>query len=257
MPAVNSGSGVVPPGEVELELGVPMPVVILPPERWVRTALKKLPAEGPLDWHALFGREAPRVADLGCGNGRFVVSSAVRRPEMDHVGLDALPVVIRYATRRGNQRGLANVRFAVGGAWEFLHRFTPPGTLHEIHLYHPQPYADPAEAARRLVTPEFLALVHRSLAAGGKFFIQTDNAQYWRTIGPAASAIFQFHEQADPWSEDPQGRTRREIIATQQGLPIFRGWGEKRPDLTNEQLAELVAKLPRPKFKSPGRKHRR
>ena len=68
--------------------------MILPPDQWVRTALKKLPAAGYLDWEALFGRRAPRVLDLGCGNGRFVVSSAVRRPEVDHLGVDALPVVI-------------------------------------------------------------------------------------------------------------------------------------------------------------------
>lgn len=257
--AKSTGSGVVPPGEIEFELGVPIPGVILPPEAWTRTALKKLPSEGTLDWEALFGRNAPRVVDLGCGNGRFVVSSAVRRPEFDHLGLDALPVVIRYATRRGNQRGLANVRFAVAGAWEFLDRLTPPGSLHEIHLYHPQPYPERAESARRLVTPAFLALVHRSLAASGKFFIQTDSREYGHYIQSVAPEFFAFHKQEGPWPDDPQGRTRREIIATQKRLPIFRAYGEKRIDLTAEQIAELIVQLPPPKFAPPRRhlRHRR
>jgi tRNA (guanine-N7-)-methyltransferase len=256
-PATKStGSGVVPPGEIEFELGVPIPGVILPPEAWTRTALKRLPAEGPLDWEALFGRQAPRVVDLGCGNGRFVVSSAVRRPELDHLGLDALPVVIRYATRRGNQRGLTNVRLAVGGAWEFLDRLTPPGTLHEIHLYHPQPFPERAESERRLVTPAFLALVHRSLTPDGKFFIQTDSREYGHYIGSVAPEFFAIHKQEGPWPEDPQGRTRREIIATQKGLPIFRAYCEKRVDLTAEQIAELVTRLPPPKF-APPRRHMR
>lgn len=246
-----TGSGVVPPGEIEIELGVPIPGVILPQDAWARTALKRLPAEGPLDWEALFGRTAQRIADLGCGNGRFVVSSAVRRPQCDHLALDVLPVVIRYATRRGNQRGLTNVRFAVGGAWDFLNRLTEPGTLHEIHLYHPQPYPEQAKSQRRLVTPEFLALVHRSLAAGGKFFIQTDSPEYWRYIQSVAPEFFAFYEQLGPWPEDPQGRTRREIIAAQKGLPIFRGWGDKRNDLTADQIADLVARLPQPRFSAP------
>lgn len=251
--AKSSGSAVVQPGEIEFELGVPILGVILPPEAWVRTALKKLPAEGPLDWEALFGRQAPRVVDLGCGNGRFVVSSAVRRPEFDHVGLDALPVVIRYATRRGNQRGLANVRFAVGGAWDFLDRLTPPGTLHEIHLYHPQPFPERAEAERRLVTPAFLALVHRSLTDEGRFFIQTDSREYGHYIHSVAPEFFHVHKQEGPWPDDPRGRTRREIIATQKGLPIFRAWCEKRADLTPEQIAELALRLPQPKFAEPRR----
>ena len=96
-------------GDLEFELGIPIPGRILPPERWTRTALKKVP-EGPIDWAGLFGRTAPVILDIGCGNGRFLLHSAVARPACDHLGVDALPVVIRYATRRANQRGLANAR---------------------------------------------------------------------------------------------------------------------------------------------------
>src|SRR3954454_9054515 len=98
---------------IEREFGVPFAGEILDPARWTQTALKKLPAEGPLDLPALFGRAAPLVVDLGCGNGRFLLGSAVWRPKLDHLGFDVLPVVIRYATRRANQRGLTNLRFAV------------------------------------------------------------------------------------------------------------------------------------------------
>src|ERR1700690_4346543 len=94
---------------VEREFGVPIPGAILEPDRWARTALKKLPAEGPLDVPLLFGRRAPLIVDLGCGNGRFLLGSALRRPDCDHFGIDILPMVLRYATRRGNQRGLGNL----------------------------------------------------------------------------------------------------------------------------------------------------
>jgi tRNA (guanine-N7-)-methyltransferase len=97
------------------DYGVPIPGAILPQERWAKTAIKKLPPPGPLDWQAIFGRAAPLVLDLGCGNGRFTIASALARPEMDHLGIEILPVVIRYATRRANQRGLSNVRLAASG----------------------------------------------------------------------------------------------------------------------------------------------
>ena len=67
------------PGQIETELGVAIPGAILPPEQWARTALKKLPQEGPLDWESLFGRRSPIVLDLGCGNGRFT-SPTVPQP---------------------------------------------------------------------------------------------------------------------------------------------------------------------------------
>src|SRR5207244_3454859 len=111
---------------IEREFGVPIAGEILDPAQWTQTALKRLPAEGRLSWPGLFGRTAPVVLDLGCGNGRFLLGSAVWRPDHDHVGIDVLPVVIRYATRRGNQRGLTNLRFAVCDAQGFLERYVEP-----------------------------------------------------------------------------------------------------------------------------------
>ena len=85
------------------------------------------------------------------------------RPELDHFAIDMLPVVIRYATRRANQRGLHNVRFAVKDAQTFLAAYVAEASVAEVHLYHPQPYHDPRQAHLRLVTPRFLADVHRGL----------------------------------------------------------------------------------------------
>jgi len=236
------------PGKVEYELGVPIPGVILPRGQWARTALKRLPPEGPLDWESLFGRRAPRVLDLGCGNGRFVLASALSRPEIDHLGLDILPVVIRYATRRANQRGLGNVRFAVCGGGEFLEKYVGAATMAEIHVYHPQPYGDAQKIGRRLVTPAFLALVHRSLVPGGLFVIQTDNPAYWRYMAAVIPRFFEFQEQKGPWPDAPEGRTRREIMAQGMGLRVFRARGRPRPNLDAAALAALVAELPAPEF---------
>jgi tRNA (guanine-N7-)-methyltransferase len=234
--------------QIEREFGVPIAGEILPPEQWTQTALKRLPPARPLDWEALFGRRAPVVLDLGCGNGRFLLGSAVWRPEHDHLGVDALPVVIRYATRRGNQRGLGNLRFAVADARAFVEDYVAPGSVNEIHCYHPQPYYDPAQAHRRLITPEFLARVHAGLAPGGEFFVQTDNPGYWRYIRAVVPVFFEFQERERPWPDAPKGRTRREIIALRRGLPVFRGWGKKRDGLGEAEAVALAAALPPPVF---------
>jgi tRNA (guanine-N7-)-methyltransferase len=234
--------------QIEREFGVPIAGEILAPERWTQTGLKKLPLQGSLNWEQLFGRQAPIVLDLGCGNGRFLIGSAVWRPDLDHLGLDVLPVVIRYATRRGNQRGLANLRFAVGHAHDFLERCVAPGNVAEIHCYHPQPYYDPAQVHRRLITPEFLALVHRSLKPGGLFFVQTDNPGYWRYMQEVVPVFFDFQERTAPWPDAPKGRTRREIIALRRGLPVFRGWGTARMDLGELEALRLAEALPPPVF---------
>src|SRR5262245_58204979 len=166
-------------GSAEREFGVPIPGKILDPALWTKTALKKLPADGPLDFTALFGRTAPLVIDLGCGNGRYLLGSALARLDYDHLGIDILPMVLRYATRRGNQRGLSNLRFAAVDAQRLVSQYCPTGAIREIHCYHPQPYYEPRDTPKRLITPTFLARVHEVLEPGGLFVVQTDNAGYW------------------------------------------------------------------------------
>ncbi len=233
---------------IEREFGVPFAGEILDPSHWTQTALKKLPAVGPLDLSALFGRSAPLIVDLGCGNGRFLIGSAVWRPDHDHLGIDVLPVVIRYATRRANQRGLHNIRFAVCDAMRLLEHYLPPHSAAEIHCYHPQPYYDPSQVHLRLVTPSFLASVHRALVPSGLFFIQTDNPGYWRYIRDIVPFFFEFHERIGRWPDSPKGRTRREIIALRRGLPIFRGQGMARQGLSETAALRLAEELPPPVF---------
>ncbi len=232
---------------IESEFGVPFPGEIQPPERWTQTALKRYPP-GRIHWPDLFGRVAPVVLDVGCGNGRFLIGSAVARPGHDHLGVDTLPVVVRYARKRANQRGLTNIKFAVGGGRELLADHVAAGTVAEVHCYHPQPYYDPAQVHRRLITPEFLALVHRALVPGGLFVVQTDNPGYWRYIREVVPVFFDFREHKGPWPDAPRGRTRREIIARAKRLPIFRGTGTAKGGLSEAEALALAEALPPPVF---------
>ena len=244
------------PPVIEREFGVPIPGKILDPAHWTKTALKKLPpeGEGPLDLVALFGRRAPLIVDLGCGNGRFLLASALARPDYDHIGVDILPMVLRYATRRGNQRGLSNLRFAAVDAQRLVAVYLTTGGVREIHCYHPQPFHNPDDAHKRLLTPLFLAQVQRVLEAGGLFFVQTDNAPYWEYFRSIVTPFFELHEQKGPWPDAPKGRTRREILALARGYPIYRGWGVKKEMPTENALA-LAQTLPTPNFDAGPRRY--
>ena len=226
---------------------MPIPGEILDPALWARTALKKVP-EGIIDFANLFGRHAPVIIDLGCGNGRYSIGSALTRPEYDHLAIDTLPVVIRYATRRGNQRGLHNLRFAVIGGRELLADHTARASIAEIHCYHPQPYYERSQVHRRLITPEFLMLVHRALNPSGLFVVQTDNPGYWKYIREVVPMFFDFQEHAGRWPDAPRGRTRREIVALKKGLAVFRGIGRARIGIGESNALALAESLPPPTF---------
>jgi tRNA (guanine-N7-)-methyltransferase len=124
---------------------------------------------------------------------------------------------------------LSNTRFAVIGGRELLASHIAPGTVREIHVYHPQPYYRVEEIGRRLLTPEFLGLAHAALEPGGLFVVQTDHAAYWSYLHETMSALF---------SLTPQ-------LARRVGLPVFRGVGVRREGV---DVAGIVDGLPAPTF---------
>lgn len=87
----------------ESEFGVPFPGRVLPSVRWSRTGYRD---DGkPFDWDLVFGRSPARVVDLGCGNGRYLIGSALSRPDRDHLGIDLVQRAIDFAAHRANKRG--------------------------------------------------------------------------------------------------------------------------------------------------------
>ncbi len=84
--------------------------------------------------------------------------------------------------------------------------------------------------------------------AGGKLYVQTDNAAYWNYLKTVLPAIALWHAQDGPWPEDPQGRSRREIVAIHKGLSIYRGWGTRLDELTRAQFERHCESLPQPNF---------
>jgi tRNA (guanine-N7-)-methyltransferase len=199
------------------------------------------------DWEAVFGREAPRVLDLGCGNGLFLVSSALRRPDHDHLGIDLVPPAIRLGSLRAGQRGLANLKFAWGDATEFVLERCSEASVTEVHLYHPQPHFDPRKHARRQLTPPVVGAIHRVLRPGGLLVFQSDNPAYGRYAQRVLPALFSVRVERGPWPDAPLGRTLRERVARDRGLPILR-LTAVRLDLPPEEAARRARSLPAPDF---------
>ncbi len=231
----------------ESEFGVPVPGRPVPRERWTKTGFRD--TGKPFDWDAVFGRSAPRVVDLGCGNGRYLIGSALARPDRDHLGVDLVQVAIDHAAHRANQRGLPNVRFVTGDANPWLLERLVPDSVDEIHIYHPQPYYEVADIRKRLLTPEYLERIWVVLRRGGLLVLQTDNKSYWSYLLKAVKKHFEPAPVAGPWPDAPRGRTRREIIARSKGLAIWRMTASRRDSPLAMETARPDFDANRPNFR--------
>jgi len=231
------------------EFGVPFPGRVLPPGAWTKTGYRD---DGrPFDWERVFGRSAPHVVDLGCGNGRALIGSALARPTHDHLGIDLVQVAIDHAARRANRRGLINVRFLTADANRWLHERFAEASLDEIHVYHPQPYYEEAEISRRMLTPEFFDRAWKVLRPGGLLVLQTDNKAYWTYLLGAVGKHFEPHLVPGPWSDAPRGRTRREIMARQKGLMVWRMMARRRAVPRAGEIPRPDFDANRPRFRTP------
>jgi tRNA (guanine-N7-)-methyltransferase len=124
-------------------------------------------------------------------------------------------------------------------------------SVDEFHIYHPQPYADPSQQGQRMLTAQFLAGLHSRLKLGGRVYLQSDRQAYWNYIQQAFAAMFEWYPVLQSWPEDPNGRSRREILSVAQGLPIFRGFAVKTTQLDDSSLQTIALSMPEPNFQMP------
>ncbi len=131
-----------------------------------------------LDLDAVFGRRAPRVTEIGFGDGATLLDLAARSPASDFIGVEVHPPGIGHCLLGIESRGLANLRVIPHDAVEVLDRQIAPGSLDELLLYFPDPWPKKRHHKRRIVQPPFVALVADRLKPGGRFRLATDWEPY-------------------------------------------------------------------------------
>ena len=136
--------------------------------------------QGPLDLPALFGRKAPRVLDIGFGDGEALVTTAVNYPAIDYLGVEVHEPGIGHLLLLLERAGATNVRIIQRDAAEVLPQLLPSASFAAVNLFFPDPWPKKRHHKRRLVQPPFVAEVARVLAAGGLLHIATDWADYVR-----------------------------------------------------------------------------
>lgn len=125
-----------------------------------------------------FGRRAPLIVEIGSGVGEATAALAATRPEYDVLAFEVwLPGVAETLGRLADAK-VDNVRLcSVDAVWSMEH-LIGAGELAELWTFFPDPWHKKKHHKRRLVTPDFAALVASRLAPGGTWRLATDWAGY-------------------------------------------------------------------------------
>ncbi len=145
------------------------------------------------DFDAAFKRKAPRILEIGFGNGEALRFSAQHDPARDHVGIEVhAPGVGRLLNALADDEA-GNVRVYHHDAVEVLEHEIADGALDEVRIYFPDPWHKKRHNKRRLVNPEFSALLVRKLAADGRLHLATDWQDYaeqmWDVLDGTAGIV--------------------------------------------------------------------
>jgi tRNA (guanine-N7-)-methyltransferase len=128
----------------------------------------------PLDLDACFGRRAPRVLDIGSGNGDSTLALAARCPENDYLAVEVHRPGVGNLLRRAARAGLRNVRVIRHDAVEVLQYQIPDNSLDEVHILFPDPWPKKKHHKRRLVSTAFLELLLPKLKNHARLYLATD-----------------------------------------------------------------------------------
>jgi tRNA (guanine-N7-)-methyltransferase len=143
---------------------------------WARYGLDY--AGAPRDLDAVFGRRAPRVLEIGFGNGQQLHAAARADPARDHLGIEVHRPGVGRLLMALARDSIPNARVWCHDAVEVLEHEIAPGALAEVRVYFPDPWPKVRHHKRRLVQPAFAALIASRLARGGLLHLATDWRDY-------------------------------------------------------------------------------
>ncbi len=137
-------------------------------------------SDGPdkIDLNLLFGREAPRILEVGFGMGASLIEMAKVSPENDYLGVEVHRPGVGALLRQVDELELSNLRVACADAVELLEKRIPEASLDSVHLFFPDPWHKKRHNKRRIVQVDFVALVNRLLRPKGRFHMATDWEDY-------------------------------------------------------------------------------
>jgi len=178
-----------------------------------------------IDLDSVFGRAAPRVLEIGFGNGETLVEQAAANPSTDFIGIEVHEPGVGHCLLRAHAAGISNLRLSRHDAIDVLRHQIPDASLRRINLYFPDPWPKKRHHKRRILQHDFLHMLSRKIEPGGTFHIATDWQDYAEQIDELIGSddSFRLSERRTHGGGDPLDRstTRFERRGLQQGHKIW------------------------------------
>jgi len=135
-----------------------------------------------VDWVEVFGRDCPRVLEIGFGMGAATAAIAQARPDTDFIGVEVHEPGVGALLKLIDEKALTNLHIAQHDAVEVLQHMVAPLSLAGVHIFFPDPWHKKRHHKRRLIQTDFIRFLVTRMAPGSYVHCATDWEPYARQI---------------------------------------------------------------------------
>lgn len=135
-------------------------------------------ADAPLHPQTLFPQPGKRVIEIGFGMGDSLLEMARQEPATNFIGIEVHQPGIGKLLHGIAELQLQNLKIICRDATEVFSHCVAPQTVDRIQIFFPDPWPKKKHQKRRIVQPEFMALLRDRLRSGGQIHLATDWEEY-------------------------------------------------------------------------------
>ncbi len=135
-------------------------------------------SENLLDLDHVFGRQAPKILEIGFGMGETTATIAQDHSENDYLGIEVHTPGVGSLLNRIDVLGLTNLRIIQHDAVAVIQHMLAASSLDGIHIFFPDPWPKARHHKRRLIQPALIANLCQRLKPGGYLHAATDWEEY-------------------------------------------------------------------------------
>lgn len=174
----------------------------------------------PQDLDARFGRRAPRVLEIGFGNGEALAWASEHDTQRDFMGVEVHGPGVGRLMNALAERDATNVRLYRHDAVEVIENEIATEALAEVRLWFPDPWHKKRHHKRRIIQSEFAALLASRMECDGLLHLATDWAPYAEHMIEVMEASPHWRNVVGPGQKAAQPAWRIQTHFERRGLKL-------------------------------------
>lgn len=144
----------------------------------------EIPLQGKIDPKNIFYSFTPKkvIFEIGSGMGEATAKIAAANPDIGYVAIEVHRPGIGALIIRAEELSIRNLRIINADILDVLTDHVDDTSIDGFHIFFPDPWHKRKQNKRRLLQPDFIALMSKKLKPGGEISIATDWLPYAQEI---------------------------------------------------------------------------